>query len=105
MNYDKRLIGIRIMQKRKEKGLTQEMLAESIGLSKNHLSNIERGLNLPTTKTILNLCNMLGCTPDYYLIGQIVPDGDNDVVSLISKCPPQQQKLIKDFIEIYLRSL
>lgn len=36
MNIDKKLIGIRIMIKRKEKGLSQEELSEMIGYSKNH---------------------------------------------------------------------
>lgn len=40
MKIDKKLIGIRIMTKRKECGLSQETLAEIIGYSKNHLSSV-----------------------------------------------------------------
>ena len=71
LNFDKKLIGIRIMQKRKEHGLSQEKLAEKIGISKNHLSNIERGNNTPTLKFLFDICNVLGETPDYYLLGVI----------------------------------
>ena len=52
MNDSKRLIGLRIMQRRKELGLSQEKLAEKLGISKNHLSNIERGKYIPTTEFI-----------------------------------------------------
>lgn len=56
------------MQRRKALGLTQEELSEQIGLSKNHLSNIERGIYLPTTQAVMQICTALGETPDYYLI-------------------------------------
>ena len=42
MKLDNKYIGIRILQKRKENGLSQEELSEKIGISKNHLSSIER---------------------------------------------------------------
>ena len=70
MNDSKRLIGLRIMQKRKKLGLSQEKLAEKLGISKNHLSNIERGKYIPTTELIFKICNTMGNTPDYYLIGK-----------------------------------
>lgn len=50
MKIDKKLIGIRIMTKRKECGLSQETLAEIIGYSKNHLSSVERGKYTPYYK-------------------------------------------------------
>lgn len=70
MKIDKKLVGDRIKRRRKAAGLTQEALAERIGLSKNHLSNIERGRYLPTIETMLLICDALGQTPDYYLIGR-----------------------------------
>ncbi len=39
----KEKLGARIQQIRKSKGLTQEKLAEAIGLDTPNLSNIERG--------------------------------------------------------------
>lgn len=82
MEIDKKLVGDRIKRRRKAAGLTQEALAEQIELSKNHLSNIERGRYLPTIETLLMICDALGQTPDYYLIGKIfsgnrpyLPDG------------------------------
>lgn len=100
-----KLIGIRIMQKRKELGLNQEKLSEQIGISKNHLSNIERGINIPTTACIFKLCDVLGGTPDYYLIGRIEPKIGNDIIDLLSKCPPNQQDFLKKFINLYLDNI
>ena len=76
VKINKKLIGVRIMQRRKTAGLTQDELAEKVGLSPNHISNIECGKNLPTTKFILQVCSILGETPDYYLLGKVGEDTD-----------------------------
>ncbi len=89
------------MQKRKEKGLNQEELSEKIGLSKNHLSSIERGKSVPTTKFIFEICNVLGETPDYYLLGKISDYGD-ELTDLIRQLPPDSQSTLKALLQTYL---
>lgn len=90
------------MQKRKERGLTQEELSELIDISKNHISSLERGIYLPTTKIIFSLCNVLGGTPDYYLIGRITPDEENDFLAIIKQFTPKQRKIIEEMLKTYL---
>lgn len=55
----KQLVGARIKSIRMKKGLTQEKLAEKIGISPKYLSSIERGLENPTLDTILNIVKKL----------------------------------------------
>lgn len=102
MNLEQKLVGIRIMQKRKEKGLSQEELSEMINLSKNHLSSIERGKYIPTTRCLIKICNALGGTPDYYLIGKISDSDKNEIVSLLNKCPEKYLDLIKKTINLFI---
>lgn len=45
---DRKRIGNRLRACRKQADLTQEELGEMVGFSKNHISGIERGLNVPT---------------------------------------------------------
>lgn len=104
LKLDKKLIGIRIMQKRKEQGLSQEKLAEQIGISKNHLSNIERGNNVPTLKFIVDICNILGETPDYYILG-IISKETHEIEQLIRRLPLSQQKTLYILIETYLNNI
>ena len=89
------------MQRRKALKMTQEELAEQVGLSKNHLSNIERGVYLPTTQLVLRLCAVLGETPDFYLIGKITTETD-EISSLIKRLPENSQKVVCRLIETYL---
>lgn len=89
------------MLKRKEKGFSQEELSEKIGYSKNHLSNIERGKYTPTTSFIIEICNALGETPDYYLIGNPTETTDK-ITSLIKSLPEDKQDMLVKILEYYI---
>lgn len=53
------MIGIRIGELRKQKGLTQEKLAEKMGVSPKYLSSIERGKENPTLDMIIKLAQSM----------------------------------------------
>lgn len=89
------------MIKRKEKGISQEELSEIIGYSKNHISNIERGKYVPTTAFVFEICNTLGETPDYYLIGNATENTDK-ITSLIKTLPEYSQNILLKLIELYI---
>ena len=104
MNDSKRLIGLRIMQRRKELGLSQEKLAEKLSISKNHLSNIERGKYMPTTECMFKICSAMGNTPDYYLVGTPTSETD-EIVNLIKTMPQSNQKKITELLRFYINNL
>ena len=52
-------LGGKIRQIRKLKGLTQEQLAEKIGIDNKHLSRIEKGRHMPNYKILKNLACVL----------------------------------------------
>lgn len=56
----KELIGIRIKNLRKSRGMSQEQLAEKIGISPKYLSSIERGKENPTLDIFTKLAAALG---------------------------------------------
>jgi len=87
------------MQKRKEKGYTQEELAELLGISNGHLSCVERGCYLPTTQNLFKLCDILGETPNYYLIGEISVKRETNIISLIKTLPENYQKAIENSVK------
>ena len=53
------MIGIRIAEIRKQKGLTQEALAGKMEVSPKYLSSIERGRENPTLNMLINLADTL----------------------------------------------
>lgn len=48
-------IGRKVKKLRLEKDVSQEKLAEFVGMSREHISCIERGKNLPTVETLYKL--------------------------------------------------
>jgi len=60
MNDIKKQLGQRIKEIRKSKNLTQEKLAENIGIESNNLSRLESGKNYPSAETVSKLAKALG---------------------------------------------
>lgn len=56
----KQMIGARIGEMRRKKGMTQEELSGKMGIGPKYLSSIERGKENPTLSTLINLADSLG---------------------------------------------
>lgn len=74
MNCEK--IGKFILERRKYKKLTQEQLAEKLGISDRAVSKWERGINLPDASVMISLCNILDITVNELLTGEIIKKED-----------------------------
>ncbi|MCU6734881.1 helix-turn-helix domain-containing protein [Diplocloster agilis] len=62
-------VGANIQRIRLERGLTQEKLAEAIGISPTYMSTIETGRRYPSLKILVDIKNFFGVS-----IGQIMGD-------------------------------
>ncbi len=60
-------LGTRVRAMRRHMGLTQEELAERIGISASFLGHIERGTRVASLETLVSLCNVLQVSPMYLL--------------------------------------
>ena len=65
-----------IAELRKEKGLTQMQLAERLGITDKAVSKWERGIAMPDSSIMIELCNILGITVNELLRGEIIPMAD-----------------------------
>ena len=59
----RKLVGQNVARVRRERGLTQEQLAEMSGLSQQYLSGLERGTRNPTIVTLYEVATALSTTP------------------------------------------
>ena len=64
---DYKLMGQRIREHRKKKGLTQEQLAELIDISPSFMGPIERGSRISSLDTVMRLCEVLEVMPNELL--------------------------------------
>ncbi len=65
-------IGKFIAECRKEKNLTQMQLAERLSITDKAISKWERGLSLPDSSIMLELCGILGITVNDLLSGEVI---------------------------------
>ena len=70
-------LGSRIKAVRKAKKMTQEELAEIIGISVNYLGAIERGDKLPRLVTFIRIANALEISSDYLLSEELHSKKEN----------------------------
>ena len=89
-------IGNRISKYRKEKGLTQEALAEKMGVSSQAVSKWENDISCPDISLLPQLCRILGITADELI------NGKTNEVKLV---PVDQRKNLDDLtLRIYVDS-
>ena len=61
------LLSQRILQLRKERGLSQKELGEAVGLSHKAISTIESGTRSTTIEKLVALARFFGVSTDYLL--------------------------------------
>lgn len=66
----RKLVGQNIARIRKERGLTQEQLADRSGFSQQYLSGLEQGRRNPTILTVYEIASALGAQPIELLIDE-----------------------------------
>jgi len=59
------LLGARIREVRLKRGLSQQTLADRVGIPQTHVSAIELGIQLPNLLTVLRLAVALECKVTY----------------------------------------
>lgn len=107
MAVDYNIIGERIKNARRAKNLTQEDLAEKIGVSIAFLSRIERGSSQINLKRLSQICQLLGVTEGQILNGSSDNSKkylDTEFAMLLGSCSVEQQKLIYDVAKVIARN-
>lgn len=89
---DQYSIGNFIQKKRREKNLTQEQLAEKLGVSNKTVSKWENGKCLPDYSVIELLCEELGVTVAELLCGK-ENDGDKSTIPSNDEKDPRDNHL------------
>lgn len=74
--------GERLIRARKERKMSQELLAKKSGVSQSAISNIEKGLNSPSASTIEMLASALG-----YTSAEMLADDTSGLISGILPLP------------------
>ena len=108
--FNLRELGKRIKAARKAKKKTQDDVAHAIGVSKNIVSEWERGTKQPGIMNVLNYCNFLGISLDellefkqqHYFLIILNEEERNTLLSMVKTC---QDEIELDNLQKKLRDL
>jgi transcriptional regulator with XRE-family HTH domain len=93
---------VRVVELRKEKGLTQQHLAERVGVHVQQLKRYEAGASQPTLDVIRNLAMALGVSSDQLLFGKD-ERGPDDALKLqfeaVSRFDPESKKVVQQVLD------
>lgn len=103
MAVDFSIIGKRLKEARKKKGLTQEQLVEKMGVSIAYLSKVETGKIHINLERLSEICGILDVTEGEILNG--VSNNSqkylhSEFYELLRKCSPKKQKLAYEILQV-----
>ena len=110
MRQDKFLLemGQRLALRRRSLKMTQESLAERVGVSTQMISNMELGKKAVRPENLYHICRALGLSSDYVFSGVVEETGEQTpdtetsrawISSNLDRMTPEEIRLMKDFME------
>lgn len=101
-------LGKRIRESRIQKGYTQQELADRAEISVVYISEIERGIKMPSLNIFVKIIDTLDVSADYVLRDEL-PSGKeyiyDEITRQLKNLTPKQRKTAADILAVYLRSL
>lgn len=89
-------IGERIRIQRRRMGLTQEKVAEILGISVTYYGEIERGNRKISVERVITLCEKLDMEPNYLLLGE--KEKGRKLLSVFRDCPEEKEPALDQII-------
>ena len=105
---DKLTMGDRIKETRKLRGLTQDQLAEKVDITLEYISQIERGLKMPSMQVFIKLVEALDVSSDYLLRDSVSTRnlyGDKQIGTKLERLTPKQRVALEALIDTYINYL
>ena len=105
---DKSELGLKIREARIQKGYTQEKLAEAAGIGAVYLSEIERGIKMPSLKLFVKIIDALDISADYVLRDELSAGKEyvyDEVIEKLAELTPKQRKAAVSIIDAFVATL
>lgn len=103
MSIDYTIIGKRIKLKRKNRNMTQEMLAEKLGFSVGYISQLERGITHINLDTLSNISDELHCDITDFLT-DVTRSNQNflntEFMDIFNSLDHSQRKILLEIAEV-----
>lgn len=98
-------IGRRIAGLRKQRKLTQAALADQIGATSKHISEIERGVTGISIDTQVQLSEKLFCSLDYLIKGREYESVESllpsHIIEILHSPDEEEKEILINYLEMY----
>ena len=98
-------IGKRVRTQREYLGITREGLCDYVNISPQFLSEIERGVKGVSAETLYKLCEGLGVSADYLLMGKQNPADVSAIVATLSTIDKKYIPLAEDLLKTFIKTI
>ena len=101
MDINYREVGTRIRAERKAQNLSQESLAEMVGISVTHMSHIETGNTKLSLPVLVNIAGALNVSADKLLYDSTIASRtirQNAIADVLDSCDEYQTRVISDIV-------
>lgn len=101
MKFNLKLLGFRIGERRRELKMTQESLAERVGVTEKHISAIENGKTRPRIELLLSIAEALNVTTDYFTLGIVKNSKAEGIEDLLRVCSDDDIEAIYKIVKMF----
>ena len=108
LELDDKAIGKRIKIARIRVGLTQENVADRIGITPQHVSNIETGNSSVSLTTLVAMANLLNVTMDELLCDTLIKSKDvfcREADAVLRDCNEYEVRVLVDILKAAKESI
>lgn len=98
---DLKLFGKKIREKRKERGLTNQEMADTCNMHEGYLRQVENGSKLPALPLLVKICEVLHTSPNY-LFGFTEEENVKDILEDLYSLSPYQLRAVKHLIKSFV---
>lgn len=95
------LIGKRVREYRKKQKLTQQALAEQVGLVPSNISHIERGTTKLSIQSLIRIANALHVSAESLLCDNLdhaIQPFQQEIADIIDDCSPEEIRILADIL-------
>lgn len=92
-------MGQRILVRRKALRMTQEEMAEKLGVSTQMISNLELGKKAIRPDNLAKVCALLGLSADYILTGASTQTAVDAVAEKLTQLTPEELRIVSNMID------
>jgi transcriptional regulator with XRE-family HTH domain len=102
-------IGSRIAEVRRSHKVTQETLADMLGVSPKHISHVENATSCLSLKNLIQFCTIFGCSLDYLVFGKQNNDAlsklPDEVVRILNVSNDAEIARLNRYLQVYVELL